>query len=99
MKPVIIDAAAEEELAEAVEFYEIRQAGLGLDFERAVRKAVHEIQKHPEHCALRKDGTRRCVMPRFPFIIHYTELPAALWVLAFAHTSRKPGYWRGRMRR
>ena len=97
MKPVIIDTAAEVELAQAVQFYEHRQAGLGLDLGRAARRAVDAIQKNPEHCALRKDGTRRCVLPRFPFILHYTELPEALWVLAFAHTSRKPGYWRARL--
>ena len=26
----------------------------------------------------------------FPFVIHYADLPSTIWVLAFAHTSRKP---------
>ena len=97
MKPVIIDAEAENELSESVKFYERRQTGLGLSFERAVRQAIKRIQAAPEHYPLKKGGTQRLVMERFPFVIHYIELEKTIWVLAFAHTSRKPGYWRHRL--
>lgn len=99
MKPVIIEEEAEGELAASVIFYEKRRAGLGLEFHWAVREAVSAIQNSPEHCALRKDGTRRFVMRRFPFVIHYLEMPEHLWVVAFAHTSRKPNYWQARLQR
>jgi hypothetical protein len=36
-------------------------------------------------------------MERFPFAIYYADLPLAIWILAFAHTSRKPGYWLRRL--
>ena len=99
MKPVIIEEEAERELAESVTFYEQRRVGLGLEFEAAAREAVHAIHKMPERIAARKDGTRRYVMRRFPFIIHYLDMPDYLWIVAFAHTSRKPNYWRTRMQR
>ena len=97
MKQVIIDADAENELSESVDFYERRVPGLGLEFERAARAAVQAIHTDPERSPLQKDGTRRFVLERFPFVIHYVDLPSAIWVLAFAHTSRKPGYWRRRL--
>jgi toxin ParE1/3/4 len=96
MKPIIIDAEAEAELSEAVDFYEGRRPGLGLEFEAAARGAVQTIQANPDLRPLRPDGTRRLVMARFPYVIHYVELPTEVWVLAFAHTSRKPGYWKRR---
>ena len=97
MKQIIIDADAENELAESVDFYEHRVPGLGLDFERVARVAVQTIQADPERHSLQKDGTRRLVLERFPFVIHYVDLPDTIWILAFAHTSRKPGYWRRRL--
>ena len=97
MKPVIIDSEAENELANSVAFYERRRLGLGLEFERAARNAVKYIQADPLRHPPQKEGTRRLIMERFPFILHYADLPSSIWILAFAHTSRKPGYWRRRL--
>ena len=38
-------------------------------------------------------------MARFPFTIRYLELQDCIWIVAFAHTSRKPGYWKARLRK
>ena len=81
----------------SVYFYESREAGIGLEFEREAREAVQEIQIDPQRFPAGGKGARRPVMQRFPFIIHFAELPDAIWILAFAHTSRKPGYWRWRL--
>ena len=97
MKPIIVESEAENELSDSVAFYERRESGLGLEFERTACEAVQAIQADPDRHPLQKDGTRRLVMERFPFVIHYADLPGAIWVLAFAHTSRKPGYWRRRL--
>ena len=96
MKQVILDSEAENELSDSVTFYERRQPGLGLEFERAAREAIRTIQANPERHPQQKDGTRRLVMERFPYVIHYADLPDTVWILAFAHTSRKPGYWQRR---
>ena len=81
----------------SVDFYESREAGIGLEFEREAREAIQEIQIDPQRFPAGGKGARRLVMQRFPFIIHFAELPDAIWILAFAHTSRKPGYWRRRL--
>jgi hypothetical protein len=97
VKQVIIDSEAENELLDSVDFYERRRSALGLEFEQAAREALRLIQADPERQPLQRDGTRRLVMERFPFVVHYMDLPDTIWILAFAHTSRKPRYWRSRL--
>ena len=80
MKQVLIDSEAENELSDSVNFYERRQPGLGLEFEQAARDAVQTIQADPDRHPSRKDGTRRLVMERFPFVIHYADLPGTIWM-------------------
>lgn len=93
----MIDSEAESELSEAIDFYEARKSGLGLEFERAARAALLTIQVNPTRYPPNADGTRRVVMKRFPFVIHYLEQSDTIWILAFAHKKRKPDYWRGRL--
>jgi hypothetical protein len=97
VKPASIHEAAQLELAESVAFYERRQTGLGLEFEAATREGVDSICQSPERCPLRKDGSRRYIMRRFPVIIHYFIMSDYVWIVAFAHASRRPGYWRRRL--
>jgi hypothetical protein len=66
VKQIIIDSEAENELSDSVAFYERRESGLGLEFERAARQAVQTIQADPERHPFRKDGTRRFVWSGFP---------------------------------
>lgn len=97
MKPAIIHSEAERELTASVDFYEERKPGLGLDLELSIREAVEIIQRSPAHFSKSKYGTRRFVLRKFPFVIHYFDFAAHLWIVAFAHSSRKPGYWKDRL--
>jgi hypothetical protein len=36
-------------------------------------------------------------MQRFPFVIYYLDMPDRIWIVAFAHASRKPNYWKTRI--
>jgi plasmid stabilization system protein ParE len=96
MTSVSILREAEIELWEAVQFYEHRCAGLGLDFEREVKASIDLIQQAPGRWALREDGTRRYLIHRFPYLIVYVVHKDRVWIVAFAHCRRKPGYWAGR---
>jgi toxin ParE1/3/4 len=90
---------AEAELWEAVEYYESRSQGLGLDFQVEVQAAVEAIAESPDRWCLRNDGTRRCLTPRFPYVVVYVRLPDHIWIIAFAHCKRRPQYWADRIRR
>jgi toxin ParE1/3/4 len=97
VKPLILEEEAELELAGSIAFYEERMSGLGLDFEAAARRALKIITRAPKRWPIGKHGTRRFVMRRFPFVIHYLDMPDRIWIVAFAHTSRKPNCWKTRL--
>ena len=97
MKPLVIAEEAEHELAGSVAFYENRESGLGLDFERAAQRVLKKIASSPHRSPVGKYGTRHYRMQRFPFVIHYLDMPDRIWIVAFAHTSRKPNYWKTRI--
>ena len=97
MTPVTILREAEVELWEAVGYYEDKAAGLGLDFQAEVEKSVQSICEAPRRWPLREDDTRRCLTHRFPFLVVYTYLNDHIWVIAFAHCKRRPGFWKDRV--
>lgn len=48
MKPVIVHSQARAELDEAIAFYEHQKAGLGLDLQTAIERAIGRIQQNPQ---------------------------------------------------
>ena len=64
MKPLLIAEEAEYELAGSVAFYEKRQSGLGLDFERAAQRVLKKIASSPDRWPVGRYGTRHYLMQR-----------------------------------
>ena len=97
MKPVVLHARAEEELRDALAWYEERRAGLGGELRRAVEEALQRIARNPQAYALEQDpGIRFCPLRRFPYAIVFVERETDIWVAAVAHQSRHPRYWASR---
>lgn len=88
---------AEDDLRDTAEFYRER-AGNSLtqsffaEFERSIDMLLH----HPGLGALWRRGRRRYVMRHFPYALIYTVSGEEVQILAVAHHSRRPGYWRNR---
>lgn len=99
MTPILILDEAQIELWEAVAFYENRCAGLGLDFEKEIKASLETIQQAPGRWPIHLDGTRRYLVHRFPYFIVYLPQKGHLWVVAFAHCRRRPGYWSPRAKK
>ncbi len=101
-KPVRFDDEAVEEFDAAAEWYEAQGRNLGVDFVVAVRGALDRVVHNPEAWP-RAPGVpqqlnvRRMHLRRFPYSIVFLELAAEIRVLAIAHTSREPGFWRDRL--
>jgi toxin ParE1/3/4 len=83
---------AEVELWEAVEYYEARSPGLGLDFQAEIEASVATISQSPDRWPVRDDGTRRYLTHRFPYVVVYVRLADHIWIIAFAHCRRRPQY-------
>ncbi len=95
---LIILPEAAEELAEAARWYEECRAGLGIEFLGSIEDALTRITANPMQCAVWADEERyrRLVVSRFPYLIFFEVRAHDLEVVAFAHASRDPGYWRRR---
>ena len=98
MKPLQISEPASRELAEAVQWYEDRRPGWGARLFDAVSRAFELIERHPEIGSPRKSRTavRQLAVRGFPYFIVYRSHSEDSYVIAVAHTSRRPGYWNDR---
>ena len=98
MKPILFAKPASEELEAAIRWYEHRREGLGAELYDAIGAGLALLGTHPEIGALRPErlSTRQLVVQRFPYKIVYRVRATDLYVVAIAHTSRRPGYWKDR---
>ncbi len=90
-----------QELDEAADYYDLQQYGVGKDFLDDVYRWVAVIVAQPRSFARewptsRSREVRRCIMMRFSYSIVYEVLPNEIVILAIAHSSRRPYYWRKR---
>ncbi|MCD5406236.1 MAG: type II toxin-antitoxin system RelE/ParE family toxin, partial [Desulfotomaculum sp.] len=86
MKRIIIHSETELELWEAVEYYETKCVGSGLDLEQEISRTLVNIQEAPKKWPERRYGARCRLLPQFPYVIYYLELQDIIWVVAVAHT-------------
>jgi plasmid stabilization system protein ParE len=89
-------SVAETEYADAAAYYEV-EACLGDDFIATVLNMVHRLEDHPKLGPVIGLRVRSIPIPRFPFSIVYEILDKEIVIVAVAHQSRKPGYWRDRI--
>lgn len=87
---------AEQEFIESALRYEAEVPGLGLRFADEVQRVIEFVLGRPEIGARVEGEIRRFVLRRFPFSVIYAVRTGTLYVLAVAHGSRRPGYWRSR---
>ena len=95
---VRLHSEAEEEFADAVAFYNRRQAGLGADLASEVLVAVNSILADPEGFPFVLRDVRRCRVRRFPYDVYFRVEGQVLRILVLKHDARDPGYWMHRLR-
>jgi plasmid stabilization system protein ParE len=98
VKPFEISAPASEELTKAIQWYEQRRGGLGVELFDAVSHTIDVIREHPEIGASRTDRlpSRQLRVLGFPYKVAYRIREHDIYVVAIAHTKRRPGYWKDR---
>jgi toxin ParE1/3/4 len=88
---------AERELHETALRYESEVPELGRRFGDEVERVVHLLLEFPELGARLDADLRHFVLRRFPFSIVYAVHPDLVFIVAIAHGSREPDYWRLRV--
>ena len=99
MRTVEFLAPAQAEFAEAVDFYDSQQPGLGSLFAAEVERTIDRIVRYPEAWPPLSERTCRCLTHKFPYGIIYRMRGDVVLIVAVMHLRREPQAWRRRLRR
>lgn len=99
-KDVKLHAEARAELQASVAFYRERAGERWAEqFKQRVAEGLKAIAANPERYPPAPDlpGVQKFRLKQFPFSLLYINRAVYVWVVAVAHGSRKPGYWKERI--
>lgn len=98
MKPFQLSDPATAELTDAIRWYEQKRTGLGAELFDAIVETIDLIRTHPEIGTPRstRQPSRQLRVTRFPYSVVYRIRDNDIYVVAVAHTSRRPDYWKHR---
>lgn len=97
MKRILsIRPEAEQDLREALQWYETRRPGLGEDLILCVDASLKNLQENPQLFPTVLGEIRRCLVRRFPYAIFYIFNDKIINVIAFFHCNRNPKSWKDR---
>ena len=96
MNRVQICSAAATDFTESLCWYAERSPELALQFESEIDGALSRISDSPDRFPAFDDRHRYLQMRRFPYLIIYRQHGNTTTIIAVAHTSRAPGFWRDR---
>ncbi len=92
MKIILLQEAFDE-FNNAIEYYEEQQSQLGLKLKEEIDENINWLIHNSTVPRLRKGGYRRINLKIFPYYISYIVRERTIWVLAIAHSHRKPEFW------
>ncbi len=97
---LIVHPDAQDEALNAALYYQSIEPSLGDDLLGQYAKINEALAERPERYPLletvRSQTIRRARLKRFPYMVVFEVLGEDVMVLAFAHTARRPNYWRSR---
>ena len=83
-------------MEEAYQWYESQREGLGEEFLHAVQAAVDSVLENPKMYPVVRRDTRRALLHRFPYSLHYRVIREQVVVVACFHGKRDPKRWHSR---
>lgn len=97
MTTVRFHRLAAEELRRAHAWYAARDSGVSIQFQEAVDDAITRIRDDPKAQPVALKHFRWVRVRRFPYRLIFEQADAdRILIIAVAHTSRRPQYWRQR---
>lgn len=84
---------AEEELSEAIQYYEDCTPGLGVRLKNQVKQEIHWIADNFDLPRVRPNGYRRVNCKSFPYYIAYFVRDEEIFIVAIANGYKRPEYW------
>ena len=93
-----VHPGAREDYLDCVRWYLQHSQRIAQRFVQAFERASRGIAQAPDRAAADGDGIRWVRLRRFPHLIYYrVQSTETVVILAVAHASRSPGYWRDRI--
>jgi len=89
---------AANELEEAFDFYKQISGVIANAFWKEVNMALFQIEQNPDAYSRVYSKHRKYLLQRFPFALIYIEYEEFIYIVAFMHQKRKPGYWKKRIK-
>ncbi|NJS36206.1 MAG: type II toxin-antitoxin system RelE/ParE family toxin [Brachymonas sp.] len=86
-----------DEIDEALAYYQAIDPMLCSRLTNDIEQALSAIAHMPESWKSIGGGLRQNRLKAFPFLMNYLVRDDKIWIVAFAHTHRKPNYWRDRL--
>jgi hypothetical protein len=86
------------DIAQAVDWYNEKQAGLGDRLFKSVKQQTAKLSSSALHFAVKYDDIRCLGVEKFPYLVHFrvNEQTKIVKVEALFHTSRNPSIWNER---
>lgn len=96
---VLVRRSAENDIAEARDWYEMQRAGLGGEFLARLGAAVDRLRSLPYSYPVVHHDVRRAVLDRFPYLVYFRIDGEHVRVIACLHGRRDPRLHRQRTNR
>ena len=88
---------AQQEIDEAVVWFNEQDDGKGVDFLDELDRVVRLVKSYPFASTKIERDIRRCLFARFPYSLIYGVEEQTIVVIAVAHSRRSPRYWIDRL--
>jgi plasmid stabilization system protein ParE len=95
---LVVRDDARRELFEAGDYYEKHRPGYGQLFSADIEREFALLIEFPLIGKRVSRSVRRRTLSSWPYSIYYRLRGEELVIIAIAHYSRRPGYWRSRLR-
>jgi len=94
---VVVVPEAEQDMADAYDWYEGRRVGLGEEFLSCLDACIETIRRSPQMHALVFRNFRRALLRRFPYAVFYEHELGVAIIFGVLHTSRHQARWMRRL--
>ncbi|MBI1307467.1 MAG: hypothetical protein GC181_12770 [Bacteroidetes bacterium] len=92
---LLIDKAAEQDIADTISWYNEQQHGLGNEYLEELKSALERLRENPLLFRIRYRNTRMVLLKRFPFFAHFyvDQEKKVVTILSVLYAGREPQLW------
>jgi len=94
---VIVRSSAENDITEAIKWYDKQLPGLGTRFLNDIDQIINLIKDNPKLYSKVYKNFRRALLNKFPFGIYYVLESNKVIVISVYHEKRNPKSWKKRV--